>query len=1251
MYLCGRSEFMVVKGHKDAPTTRSSKVLGRALFKADYTHLADLLESRRHSPKIDLVKLLTGAIKDCLSLQAAPRSLLLSTIGTSGEELSPLEAISSQLTVSTTKDPSLQPLSLQELALSAVTLELVRLWSIDSQISTCIVDDLNRSKGTAWLSTTCARLSKTLKSFPNSSEEQLLAFAQIVQSETPEEQQSLLCSALEKMAVVILHPQCDGRLIDRNASACFAGAFLCIRRDVKGRDEIVNLVHKLRDELPRRCAAQALINVASGIFVVPSERFGTGALQTVPWLRVAAAAELGWLSMRPGGIEGILDAVFDGVDLNNPTAVDRARLQIAGILARPPLEQCLPRDYFSAAGVQILPLLRIRGKNAHLLSSTSALIVAGFLGFINDDDIIQLDRGALASSLSSSSSSWGEAVWFCILQPLVSPLLSYASGESKRSEPTILTDLGRVEIMKDDDVMGCVEDLLLVVQSSLPKPNTAIFLLSLVASALLDLMTRASLSRLRTGIATACKELLSTLFSVAPVDRSVAFLQTIAGQSMSITSIALSRSLRLRHPCVAIGLSDSAGFCLNLFSYPVHADGRPVDSTGVGPLLGLSPSISSGKKVREMNKRSTLSSLINIREESNAFSSYSIDKAGDPRAHSEGLGGVLHGWQLESSRTANAIVDVLVDIGSKDKASEIAGSLFSDLLQHYTKTRLSPREVETDDEQQVNVRSLQLLITVAERLGPSALRTSNHSIQTVRSVLALAVASIGLPEIDARIVGCSERATEIHELQKSSSSASNSASHLIKGVSENEDVDELISTCLGLLTVLLSPSDEEESDSLERFHWFKSYLPLLASLGSHSDAHISEMSTALRAMLVMMTEPIRERAEPSTKTIPSSVPSSSKLTNQMIESTSLNERIQSSLQLVMDPAPALQAHGIRQLAYIIKAAPPDLYSTTSGIGSTKRLSPQAVAILDVAVRQLETTDSYVFLASIECLRSFASVFPADALPRLLRLYSGDATAEGGSFQLTLRARVKLGEVLALAAQSAGRAGVLPAYASALIGTLSKVGIAGWRRQEELDSSLLQTRTAADDDSSSNLDERIAYNIAVELTDLADLRASALACLGEVSAFLGPALTDRASDVLGGLCGILSMERKPKGIYREGVDEEAVSVAVEAGARVRRAAALALCRVVQGDPLSPRALLGGNDGLITSLGDNLRTTYSVIQTVAATPVREGPGDPDAIVRAHAKDALFVLDEAIQNLFGSSGRTASHQNGNGARLSYF
>lgn len=1182
----------------------------------------------------------------------APKVLLFSK---NLDDISPLEAISNQITISSTRDPSLQPLSLQELALSAVTLELVRLWILDSQLTSCILDDTNNIKSTTWLSITCARLAKTLKSFHPNAEEQILASVKAVQSATIEEQQFLLSTSLKKLSNVMLHPQCDPRLIDRNAPACFAGAFLGIRRNIKGNqdDEILTILTKLRDELPRRSVAQALINVASGLFMIPS-----GTLQSVPWLRVAAAAELGWLSMRPQGIEGILDAVFDGVDLNNPTAIDRARLQIAGILARPPLEQCSPLEYFSAAGKQIFPLLRIRGTNAHLLSSTAALIISGFLKFIENNDIDLLGLHTVESSSSSlSSSSWGEAVWLCILQPLIRPLLSYSTGETQNIEPIILSDFGRIEIIKDDDLMGCVEDLLVVVQSSLPKPSTGAFLLSLVAPALLDLMTRANVSRLRAGIAIACKELLSTLFSVSPVDKSIAILQKIAGLSMSSSALSLSKSLRLRHPCVAFGLSDSAGFCLHRFSHAVYADGSPIDSPLITPLLGL-----SGRKVKEAknHRPASLSSLLNIREEANTFSlnSSSLEKESDPQLHSKGLEGMLSGWQLESARTANAIVDVLVDIRIKGKASEIAGSLFSDLLQHYTQTRLAQRETESEVVQQVNVRSLQLLITVAERMGTLALRTSQQSIQTVRSVLALAVVSLGLPVIDARLVGCSERAAQIHEQQMSS----NPTILSIQGLSENEDVAELISTCLGLLTVLLSPTDEkeeeeEESTNIEQYHWFKSFIPLLASLGSHSDIHIAEMASALRAMLVMMTEPT-DRMDISTKS-PSSSSSSSSIINtsaqKSIPGQSFQERIQSALQLVMDPAPALQAHGIRQLAHIVRACPSDLISTSFGKGNinVQRVSPQAIAILDVAVRQLETTDSYVFLSSIECLRSFAAVFPADILPRLLRLFSGDESVDGNTFHLTIRARVKLGEVLALAALSAGRAGVLPAYASALIGTLSKVGVGGWHRQEDLNKFLLKSDFDEHNNNITSVDERIAYNIAVELTDFADLRASALACLGEVSAFLGTALIDRASDIIGGLCGILSMEKKPKGIDRDGVDEEAVKVAVEAGARVRRAAAVALCRVVQGDPLSPRALLGGKDSLITSLGDNLRSTYSLIQTVALTPIREGPGDPDVIVRAHARDALSIIDAAIQGLLGEKGHLGSSNEGGGggARLSYF
>jgi hypothetical protein len=295
-------------------------------------------------------------------------------------------------------------------------------------------------------------------------------------------------------------------------------------------------------------------------------------------------------------------------------------------------------------------------------------------------------------------------------------------------------------------------------------------------------------------------------------------------------------------------------------------------------------------------------------------------------------------------------------------------------------------------------------------------------------------------------------------------------------------------------------------------------------------------------------------------------------------------------------------------------------------------------VFDVAVRQLESTDAYVFLAAVECLRSFAASFPTDALPRLLRLYSDDdpsrakpgtsSTASGGTDGgrvLALRARVKLGEVLVLAAQGAGRSGLLAAYAAPLLGALLRAGVAGWRRQEELVSMLVAASSA--ESAPSGGDERsetataAAFNIAVELTDFADFRASAIACLGEAAAFLGPALAAHSSDVLGGLGGILRMEREVKRGQGSPDDREAVRVAVDASARVRRAAALSLLRLVEGDHLRPRGL----SLVVDALGEHLRSLYELLQASAAAPVHGG--DPDAIVRAHARDGLAAVDDAI------------------------
>jgi len=232
----------------------------------------------------------------------------------------------------------------------------------------------------------------------------------------------------------------------------------------------------------------------------------------------------------------------------------------------------------------------------------------------------------------------------------------------------------------------------------------------------------------------------------------------------------------------------------------------------------------------------------------------------------------------------------------------------------------------------------------------------------------------------------------------------------------------------------------------------------------------------------------------------------------------------------------------------------------------------------------------------------------------------------------------------LAAQGAGRAGVLAAYAAPLLGALLRAGVAGWRRHEELVSRLLATSLeSAPNGGEEKGDTAAAFNIAVELTDFADFRASAIACLGEAAAFLGPALAVHSSDVLGGLGGILRMEKEVKKGQDSPNDCEAMRVAIDAGARVRRAAALSLLRLVEGDHLRPRGL----SLVVDALGEHLRSLYELLQACAAAPVHGG--DPDAIVRAHARDGLAAVDDAIA-LYVNSGQVRTQPAPGNERLRY-
>jgi hypothetical protein len=225
---------------------------------------------------------------------------------------SPLAAVAAQLAARAAEPARahVQPLSLQELALAAAALEVVRLWALDAALRA----------PQAFLCATAARLARSLAALVDGGAEPLER-ALLAGATGPH---ALLCgrgggsgyggggggggvgggsngdsgggdsgdklgngdgkgasnsavllgaaledggagslgAALEEglaqMLGVLLHDRCDVRLVDRGAPACFAAALLLRRRGAPGHLEA------MRARLPARPAAQALLAIASG---------------------------------------------------------------------------------------------------------------------------------------------------------------------------------------------------------------------------------------------------------------------------------------------------------------------------------------------------------------------------------------------------------------------------------------------------------------------------------------------------------------------------------------------------------------------------------------------------------------------------------------------------------------------------------------------------------------------------------------------------------------------------------------------------------------------------------------------------------------------------------------------------------------------------------------------------------------------------------------------------------------------------
>lgn len=202
-------------------------------------------------------------------------------------------------------------------------------------------------------------------------------------------------------------------------------------------------------------------------------------------------------------------------------------------------------------------------------------------------------------------------------------------------------------------------------------------------------------------------------------------------------------------------------------------------------------------------------------------------------------------------------------------------------------------------------------------------------------------------------------------------------------------------------------------------------------------------------------------------------------------------------------------------------------------------------------------------------------------------------------------------------------------------------------------------SAAGDAAAAAAAAATRYRLASRLSAWADVRASCLSVLGDVAgglggaALLAPAASRAAwspSRLLEGLAGVLTHEvvvaPPPHGASNSaGSDTDAArALTANCATRVRRAAALALRLTLDGlGEAAPAATAGGSGG---GGATDAGVLSAVLPATTACLRAAAAGDPDAVTRGHASDALSAANDLLRrSLQGPSGGNRGSGGGGG------
>ncbi|KAG3165333.1 hypothetical protein PI124_g1341 [Phytophthora idaei] len=562
----------------------------------------------------------------------------------------------------------------------------------------------------------------------------------------------------------------------------------------------------------------------------------------------------------------------------------------------------------------------------------------------------------------------------------------------------------------------------------------------------------------------------------------------------------------------------------------------------------------------------------------------------------------IGGEERDTTESLKALIMPLVELlGDKElESSEVVGNLFSSLLLTYmhvrkhgtteamdlnakNETTSSPFALYEPMKNPTSVEGvemvLMLLLALIECLGPSVLRSAATVLQCIGTVLE----TYNTPA--AKLVDTEQQDESVIQTEDD----------------ENEEEDEILTICLGVVTTILEAGSSHRSDAEEQ--QLRAMLPVLEVLSRHPRPEVAELASNARAQIL------------SRGATDASDAKTTRTGEQSFEEVLREAEQDLSSQLV-----PLRARGVVTLTKLVRRS----YSNVHDAEWT----PRVHALAQVFLLHLHDSESYVYLAAVQGLAALADAHPNVAVPALVKALQDPENS--------LESRIKLSEALLFSAKRCGE--TLPKYGQLFVYAYLdciRPPPSQRKRVERIQNKAAKRvqliQEVQSDEEKTAATEELQHPTSApeseqELLAAATLRASCMSNLAEVCALLQWGLQPFLLDVLTCVFGVLQLElelggkRRPKPGASDATEddeqqrlrkhqEEEQQQRVVA---VRRGAVFVLRYLVE--------LLGWK--MLELMPDQLSPLYHTLKYVARV-------DRDRVVVFHADRALRTLDEVMRS----------------------